>query len=295
MGKRLIIVGADFSANAIGGESVTYYGVSYSLSNATASNTATRAAAGSRYTVTITADSGYELQSVTVTHNGQAVSPSSGQTYTIASVAGPISVSATAVERGATPEGTFLVTQTLTRAESSYQMASATAGRPFSVTLAPASGCNALRDVTVTHNGQAVAPTSGYTYDIASVAGPIVITATGCMTYTTANATLNEGYVVCETTGSRVIGEIVANESYSYTDLLPCSGFGTLVSIHHPKHAALFYDSNQQPLIGWLRDVEGNAPTEETTTIPAGAAYVRCNTFDASSAPASTHWHVTLY
>lgn len=295
MGRRIIVQGADFSAYAINGGGVIYYNVTLSLSNAAVSNTATRVAAGSTYSVTVTPAVGYELQSVTVTHNGRTVAPTSGYTYRISSVAGPITVTAMATEGGGTPSVDYLVTYSLTNAVSSTSAASVPAGSSFSVTLTPATGCNGFRSVEVIHNGVAVTPTSGNTYTIPSVAGPISVTAVGCMTYTTANATLNEGYVVCETVGSRVIGEIVSNTSYSYTELIPCSGFSTIASINHPNHAALFYDASSQPLSGWVRGVEGNAETEETFQIPSGAAYVRCNTFDAGSRPASTYWHVILY
>ena len=85
MGKRLIIKGASFITNAIDRitPSTTYYSVIYNLSHCTASNSATSVAAGSSYIVTITAQSGYNISSVTVRHNGQTVSPTSGYTDSV--------------------------------------------------------------------------------------------------------------------------------------------------------------------------------------------------------------------
>lgn len=92
MGKRIIVKGSDFSANAIG-ETTTTYSVTYSLTHCTSSTNATSVEAGSSYTVTLTPQSGYQITSATVTHNGVTVSPTgSGYTYTIGSVSGNISV-----------------------------------------------------------------------------------------------------------------------------------------------------------------------------------------------------------
>lgn len=99
MGKRLIIIGANFSANAIDriDPSGTYYSVTYNLTNATASTSVSVVEEGSSYTVTLTPNSGYPLLSVVVTHDGVPVQPvGNDYTYTINSVEGNIVITAIA-------------------------------------------------------------------------------------------------------------------------------------------------------------------------------------------------------
>lgn len=172
MGKRLIIKGASFSANSIDrvSPSVTYYSVIYNLGNCTASNSATSIAAGSTYQVTIAPKSGYTISSVTVKHNGVTVNPSSGYTYVINNVSGNITITATATA----DTTTYTVTYDLVNATASNDTTVVTEGSSYSVTLSPASGYK-ISSATVTHNGSEVTPTSGYTYDIPSVGGNILV------------------------------------------------------------------------------------------------------------------------
>lgn len=76
------------------------YTVTNTLTRCTTSNAATHADEGSRYTATISANSGYTLSSVTVTMGGTDITATayngSTQTITIASVTGAIVVTATA-------------------------------------------------------------------------------------------------------------------------------------------------------------------------------------------------------
>lgn len=173
MGKRLIIKGASFITNAIDRitPSTTYYSVIYNLSHCTASNSATSIAAGSTYTVTITANSGYNISSVTVKHNGQTVMPTgSGYSYTINNVSGNITVTATATA----VVTNYTVTYDLENATASNNATTVTAGSSYTVTLTPLSGYE-ISSASVTHNGQTVNPTSGYTYNIPSVSGNILV------------------------------------------------------------------------------------------------------------------------
>lgn len=75
----------------------TYYSVSNRLTNCTNSNSASEVVGGESYSATITANSGYELKSLTVTMGGQSVSVSGG-TIEIASVTGDIVITAVAEE-----------------------------------------------------------------------------------------------------------------------------------------------------------------------------------------------------
>ena len=74
-----------------------YYSVTNTLTNCTNSNSATQAAGGEGYSAVITADSGYELSSVSVTMGGSAVNVTDGA-ISIASVTGDIVITAVAEE-----------------------------------------------------------------------------------------------------------------------------------------------------------------------------------------------------
>ena len=75
----------------------TYYTVTNHLDHVTNSNTTTSVKAGNSYTATITAASGYTLDTVTVTMGGEPVSVSGGK-INIVSVTGDIVITATAIK-----------------------------------------------------------------------------------------------------------------------------------------------------------------------------------------------------
>lgn len=75
----------------------TYYSVTKNLTNCTISNSATQVIEGESYSATITAKTGYELKSVTVTMGGSPVSVSGGN-ISIANVTGNIVITAVAEE-----------------------------------------------------------------------------------------------------------------------------------------------------------------------------------------------------
>lgn len=83
-------------------DSNVYYTVTNNLTNCTSSNSAGEVIGGESYFATITADSGYELSSVTVTMGGNPVTVSGG-TISIASVTGDIVITAVATEKTVTP------------------------------------------------------------------------------------------------------------------------------------------------------------------------------------------------
>lgn len=89
-------------------DSTVYYSVTNALTNCTNSNGATQAAAGGSYSATISANSGYELESVVVTMGGQSVSVSGGM-INIASVTGNIVITAVAEEKAVEPTYTNLL------------------------------------------------------------------------------------------------------------------------------------------------------------------------------------------
>lgn len=93
------------------GNLVLYNTVEYSITNnltsCTNSNNATTIVEGESYSATITANSGYELKSVSVTMGGSAVSVSGGN-INISSVTGDIVITAVAEEKVVTPTYTNL-------------------------------------------------------------------------------------------------------------------------------------------------------------------------------------------
>ena len=91
---------ADGSTVSIGNlvlDTNVYYSVTKNLTNCTLDNSATQVVEGSSYSATITANSGYELSSVSVTMGGSAVNVSGG-VINIASVTGDIVITAVAEE-----------------------------------------------------------------------------------------------------------------------------------------------------------------------------------------------------
>ncbi len=89
-------------------DSNVYYSVTKNLTNCTLSNSATQVAKGTAYSATVTADSGYALDSVSVTMGGSAVSVSGGN-INIASVTGDIVITAVASEAVVEPSYTNLL------------------------------------------------------------------------------------------------------------------------------------------------------------------------------------------
>jgi hypothetical protein len=78
-------------------DSNVYYSVTNNLTNCTSNNSVIQAVQGGSYSATITANSGYELKSVTVTMGGSPVTVSGG-TISIANVTGNIVITAVAEE-----------------------------------------------------------------------------------------------------------------------------------------------------------------------------------------------------
>jgi hypothetical protein len=89
-------------------DSNVYYSITKNFTNCSISNSATNVIEGESYSATITANSGYELKSVTVTMGGSAVSVSGG-IINIASVTGDIVITAVAEEKAVTPTYTNLL------------------------------------------------------------------------------------------------------------------------------------------------------------------------------------------
>lgn len=85
-----------------------YYSITSTLANCTISNSTKTIAKGESYSATITANSGYELKSVTATMGGTSVTVTNGE-INIASVTGNIVITAVAEEKAVTPTYTNLL------------------------------------------------------------------------------------------------------------------------------------------------------------------------------------------
>ena len=92
-------------------DSNVYYSVTNKLTNCANSNSAAEVIAGDSYSAEITAISGYELSSVTVTMGGQTVNVSGGN-INIANITGNIVITAIAEEKVVTPAYTNLADPT---------------------------------------------------------------------------------------------------------------------------------------------------------------------------------------
>lgn len=101
-------------------DSNVYYSVTKNLTNCTVSNSATQVVGGGSYSATISANSGYTLDSVSVTMGGSAVSESGG-VINIASVTGDIVITAVASEATVTPGYTNLLPLSVNADGSDYK------------------------------------------------------------------------------------------------------------------------------------------------------------------------------
>lgn len=217
MGKRLIIKGASFAINAIEKitPTTTYYTVIYNLSHCTASNNATSIAEGSTYIVTILPQNGYSISNVVVRHNGVAVNPTSGYTYRINSVSGNITVLASATQ----VITNYTVTYDLENATASNTATVVESGSSYSVTLTPNSGY-VISSASVTHNRVEIEPTSGYTYNIPSVSGNILVECVAVAQIVNYSVTYN----LTNCTSNNSTTTVNEGSNYSFT-LTPNSGY----------------------------------------------------------------------
>ena len=152
------------SAVAIGNYSVTN-----NLTNCINSNSATSVTEGASYTATITAKSGYNLQSVSCTMGGTAQTVTDGK-ISISKVTGNIVITATA-----TSIPVYTITNNLTNCTNSNTAVSVKQNDSYSATITANSGYT-LVAVTCTMGGTANTVTNGK-ISISNVTGNIVITA----------------------------------------------------------------------------------------------------------------------
>lgn len=174
-----------------GNTEVKKYTVANNLTNCTNSNGASTATEGTSYSATITAKSGYVLNSVTVTMGGKNITSTaySNGKIAISSVTGNIVITATAVVEAVT---TYTVTNNLTNCSNSNSATSVNEGSAYNATITANSGYT-LDSVSVTMGGNAVTVNNGVV-NIASVTGNIIITATATEAQTEPDTPPATGY-----------------------------------------------------------------------------------------------------
>lgn len=127
-------VTGDVIVTAVAVAEAVKYTVTNKLTNATTSNSAVSIAEGSAYSATITAKTGYTLESIKVTMGGVDVTSSvvSGNTVSISAVTGNLIITATAIQSAA---GTHEVTYDLYNVETDNRETTVSDGAPYSVEL----------------------------------------------------------------------------------------------------------------------------------------------------------------
>lgn len=159
--------------NLVLGENI-HCSITKNLTNCTINNNTTQVDAGDSYSATITADSGYELTTVTVTMGGIDVTSTvySNGVITISSVTGNVVITANAVKEAAK---TYTITNNLSNCANSNSVTVVEEGTAYNATITANDGYK-IDSVNVTMGGSAVSVTNGV-INIASVTGNIVITA----------------------------------------------------------------------------------------------------------------------
>ena len=152
------------------------YTITNNLTNCTNSNTNTDIEDGSSYSATITANSGYALDSITVTMGGADITSSSvsGNVITISSVTGDIVITATTI----VDASNYSITNNLTNCTNSNTNTNIREGSSYNATITANNGYK-MSNITVTMGGADITSSSvsGNVITINNVTGNIVITA----------------------------------------------------------------------------------------------------------------------
>ena len=161
------------------------YNITNNLTNCTTNNNNLSIEEGSSYSATISADTNYEMSSITVTMGGANITSSavSGNNISISNVTGNIVITATATQISSGGGGSFdnyIITYNLTNCTSSNTSEDIFAGTSYSTKITPNSGYT-MSGIIVTMGGIDITNTvvdSNNNINISSVTGDITITAT---------------------------------------------------------------------------------------------------------------------
>ena len=204
----------DFGVSVHGGSPTptptTGYSVTNTLSHVSNSNSATTVSENASYVGTLSAETGYRLQSVTVTMGGTDITATAynNGTITIQSVTGNLVITASAE---LIP--TYTITNNLTHVVNSNEATSIVENNSYTATLSAESTYN-LQTAIITMGGTDITASvySNGNINIPSVTGNVVITAT---------ATAQQSYSITNNltnvTTSNNTASVVENGSYNAT------------------------------------------------------------------------------
>ena len=192
------------------------YSITNNLTHCTTSNTAKTINANSKYSTTINVETGFVLNSITVTMGGKDVTSSvvNKNVITINSVTGNVVITAKAIEQVVTPT-TYTITNNLTNCNTSNSTTSVTKGGSFSTIITARDGYK-INSVTVTMGGTDITSTAvnKNSISISNVTGNIVITAKAIQ-ITPSTYTITNNLTNCNNSNSAEI--VSANSKYSAT------------------------------------------------------------------------------
>lgn len=156
--------------------------VTYTLDNATSSNTVSTTKENESFATTITASANYVIDSITVIMNGKDVSSDvvSDNKITISKVTGPIEITVKTTIQ-------YKITQAITNAKTSNGTTYVKSGSAFTTTITPETDYDYV-DITVSMGGTDITSTAvkNNVVTIDSVTGAVQITAEGKITERTA-------------------------------------------------------------------------------------------------------------
>ena len=200
------------------------YNITNNLTNCTTNNNNLSIEGGSSYSATISANTNYEMSSITVTMGGADITSSvvNGYVINISNVTGNIVITASATAIQTTT--TYTITNNLSNCSTSNSNKSISSGSSYSATISPNTNY-AMSNISVTMGGTNITSSavSGNAINITNVTGNIVITASA--TIITRTVTYNLSNCTSSNTSSNV------NNGSSYSTTITSNGNYTMSSI----------------------------------------------------------------
>ena len=201
---------------------ITKYSITNNLSNCTTNNTSNLINRNGSYNATISANSGYTLNSIVITMGGEDISSTvvSGNNIYIPNVTGDIVITVTTTAITVVPT-TYTITRNLSNCTSNNTTSSVNQGVSYSAIITPNSGYELL-NVAITMGGTNVT-SSVYTYqngnaviNIPNVTGNVVITVQAtAITVEPTTYTITNNLSNCTTNNSSNV--VIKNGSYNST------------------------------------------------------------------------------
>lgn len=161
-----------------GGTTDTYYTITYTLNQATSSNTTKSIKKGSSYSTIVAANEGYNIKNISVVMGGTDISNTviRGSNINIPNVTGDITITVT-TEAIVIPDTYYTIKYTLNQSTSSNSTTSVKKGSSYSTTIAAKEGYT-VTEIYCVMNGINVTDSvvSGNKINISNVTGEVVIT-----------------------------------------------------------------------------------------------------------------------